>query len=47
MNRIYELFICFVIALVFIYIQSLQKFLITVGLAVLIYIAYQFVKRLK
>jgi threonine/homoserine/homoserine lactone efflux protein len=47
MKRVYEFAICFIVAIVCIYVQSLHKLLITVGLAVLIYLSYQLVQRLK
>jgi len=42
-----EIAICFVAALVFVYIQSFEKLMMAAGLTALIYASYQVVKRIR
>jgi hypothetical protein len=47
MSNAKELAICFVAALVFVYIQSFERLLMVAGLTALIYASYQIVKRIR
>lgn len=47
MNNNKEILICFIVALVFVYIQSFEKLMMVAGLTALIYASYQVVKRIR
>ena len=47
MKNLREIAVCFIIAMVLVYIQSIEKLVIVAGLTALIYVSYQIVKRIR